>query len=152
MSRARALPIAVFLVLATTSPLVAQERVPLPRTSFGYGDLLLLNGLDGPVRAALRSPAEWKQFWADQMLPMMVEPPPGVDFTKQIVLLAAADVAEPVSTQIGQVWDEGDTLTVDVVLSVTCGGEVMLPLDAVVVEHDSVPVRFITRREHRSCR
>jgi SprT-like family protein len=128
------------------------SRTPLVVTHLDH-DLLGLNGLDGPVRTVIRSPDQWKRFWMAQQLPTFAELPSGADYTREMVILAAADVApwNSIGTRIDSVWLKRDTVIVQIDLYRCSAPAVGSPIDAVVVRPAGLPVRFIEPAGVRKC-
>jgi hypothetical protein len=133
-----------------------QAPKPLATIHFASDELVRLNGLDRTVRVVLRSPAEWAAFWNAQGLPTYAEVPPELDFTTEMVLLAAADVAPDslVGTQIDSVWIERDTIVAAVKLYSGAGCSiptVLVPVSAVRAPRMDHPVPFVDRLAKGGC-
>ena len=154
--RACALPAAVLLASYPVG-LVGQEvSKPLSPIHYSSDALIQLNGLNQTTRVVLRSPAEWVAFWNAQGLPTYAEVPPEIDFTREMVLLAGADVAPDslLGTQIESVWMERDTIVAAVKLYTGAGCRmptVLFPVSAVRTPQMPHPVRFVDRLPKGGC-
>ena len=154
--RTRALPAAILLIGCPGALCGQQASKPLVTIDLASGELMSLNGRDRTVRVVFRSPAEWAAFWTAQRLPSYSEVPPEVDFRKEMVLLAAADVAPDslVGTQIDSVWIERDTIVAAVKLYSGAGCSmpiVLAPVSAVRAPRMDLPARFVDSPVRGAC-
>ena len=145
----------LFSLLSAACARAQQAATPVARIDVPALDqFFALNGLDGPVRTAIRSGAEWERFWLAQGLPTHAHPPSSLDFKRYMVLVAAADVApwNVVGTRIDRVVREHDTIVAYITLYTgkpdsSGSGQIapcaIFPVSDFVMPRTELPVRFV---------
>jgi protease stability complex PrcB-like protein len=147
---------------AQPAPVAATEAVAVPLTRFRPSDepFLQFSGLADSVRTAIRDETTWRSYWEAMHRPFIPAPPvPDIDFTREMVLLAALGTRPSggFSLHIDGVVQFPSRLSVSVTRTVVGPGCVVAavvtqPVDVVRVPVTSAPVVFAEQIVAADCR
>jgi hypothetical protein len=147
---------------AVTKPDAFQVEYETFRPTLYFG---LHEGPDAPTFTTIRSERDWREFWpqietrmARDMDQRDPHPLPPIDFTRQILLVAALGMKPTggFSVSIRSVVEDSSRITVNVV-AVSPGKNCMVtltttnPIALILIAKTSKPVQFSTTRAELPC-